>query len=373
MQGVFGDPIYVETLSEIALSNVIKDIKNPCLQSILLIAVDQNDPIPKELEHFLSNSDYPIWGGIFPGIILADQVKTTGALVIPISIKTHINIIENVSQFPSSGKELDFDNQCIESAFILTDGLTDNIEETLELAIKSLPTSTVVFGGGTGSLSFEKKPCLFSPNGIYQDAMLVVTMAHPWEVVTSHGWEILDGPFLANEVSGNEVIQLNFQPAIDIYSNVVEAHSKTPLYEHSFFDIAQAYPFGIDRLDDDLLVRDPIKVENGRLVCVGNVPENTMIYILNGEPSSLINATKNAMALSYANNSVGDGFLFTCVSRELFLKNRFSEELKGIANPSKESKPLIGVLALGEITSSINGCVDFHNKTAVMALPRVVS
>ncbi|MBO1257057.1 FIST C-terminal domain-containing protein [Alteromonas sp. 5E99-2] len=373
MQGVFGDPIYIETLSEATFSSALAEIPNTKFESILLIAVDQDTPFPKELESLLSNSEFPIWGGVFPGIILAAQVKKSGALVIPIVVKTHIDIIENISQFPHSGKQLSFDNHDTKSALILTDGLTDSIEDTLEIVIKSLPSNTVVFGGGAGSLSFEKKPCLFTPKGTYQDAMLIVTMTQPWELVISHGWEILDGPFLANEVSGNEVIQLNFQPAIDIYSSVVEDHSKKSLQDTSFFDIAQTYPFGIDRLDNELLVRDPIKVENNHLVCVGDIPENTMLYILKGEPSSLIKATKDAATSRYANHSINNGFLFTCISRELFLKDRFQDELLGIAKPMNNNNPLIGVLALGEIASSVNGCVDFHNKTAVMAMPTVVN
>lgn len=268
---------------------------------------------------------------------------------------------------------MEFDNQSTKSALILTDGLTENIEETLDLVIKSLPSNTTIFGGGAGSLSFEKKPCLFSPKGIYQDAMIVVTMAHVWELVISHGWDILDGPFLANEVNGNEIIQLNFQPAIDIYSSVIETHAKQTFHENSFFDLAQTYPFGIDRLDDELLVRDPIKLDNNNLICVGDIPENTMLYILKGEPSALIKATKDAVTIAYTDHASSSGFLFTCVSRELFLKERFKEELRGVANPTNEGIPLIGVLALGEITSSINGCIDFHNKTAVMALPKVMN
>jgi hypothetical protein len=121
-----------------------------------------------------------------------------------------------------------------------------------------------------------------------------------------------------------------------------------------------------------VLVRDPITCQLTSMVCVGKIPENTLVYILKGNADSLISASieviqtiKKELAKTH---SIGDGFLFDCISRQLFLQDRFIEELNGISHIVDAENPIFGVLVLGEIASGKSGAINFHNKTAVTVL-----
>lgn len=373
MQHIFGAPIYIPTVTEALVVETISTLKTLKPFGYLILTADDDEYPASQLHDLLINSDIKFFGGVFPGIILNEEVKEHGGLIIPIMTEFEITIVEHLSELSNSNVRFPHIADEVQTSLVLVDGLATNIDIALTELFQLLGDESTVFGGGAGSLSFEQKPCLFTPHGVLQDAMLIVTMKAPCVLAIGHGWEILDGPYLANEVDGNTILQLNFQPAMQVYKEVVEQHSGKKFSDYDFFDIAQTYPFGLDRLDEKLLVRDPVTQVGDSLTCVGKIPENTMLYVLKGESSHLIKATHDAVDNCIKDLDVTDGILFNCISRQLLLKDVFCDELKGIAKPIQNNIPLVGALALGEIASGQSGCIDFHNKTAVMALTQAIS
>ena len=140
--------------------------------------------------------------------------------------------------------------------------------------------------------------------------------------------------------------------------------------DSNFFDIAKGYPFGINKIGSEKIVRDPISVsEDGALVCVGEVPEGSFVDILAGNTQSLVNAAGSAMQqgkASYAGESSCQAALFIdCISRVLYLEDNFKLELEAVHD---DDLPLIGALTLGEIANSGDDYLEFYNKTAVIAV-----
>ena len=62
------------------------------------------------------------------------------------------------------------------------------------------------------------------------------------------------------------------------------------------------------------------------------------------------------------------GLLFDCISRTLFLQDRFHEEVDNIRNALPPGVPLAGCLSLGEIADAGNTCLEFFNKTIVLGV-----
>jgi hypothetical protein len=138
--------------------------------------------------------------------------------------------------------------------------------------------------------------------------------------------------------------------------------------DENFFELAKCYPFGINRLGGEKIVRDPIKLrEDGALVCVGEVPAESFVDILTGDVPSLTNAARKALALSedaYRGPADQKIVLFMdCISRVLFLGEEFEQEIEAVY---QENVPLIGALTLGEIANSRRDYLAFYNKTAVV-------
>jgi hypothetical protein len=158
-----------------------------------------------------------------------------------------------------------------------------------------------------------------------------------------------------------------------VYKNIVAAHSGKVLTKENFFDIAKAYPFGMNKLNNEMVVRDPIAVtEDNEIVCVGEVPPDSIVNVLNGNKESLISAAKDASQAaeeSYSGKSSGKAmFLIDCISRVLFLDEYFQEELMAVY---QDDCPLFGVLSVGEIANTGRSFLEFYNKTTVAAILEV--
>ena len=144
----------------------------------------------------------------------------------------------------------------------------------------------------------------------------------------------------------------------------MQAHAGHAPRPDNFFAVAKAYPFGIHKLGSEVVVRDPISVgADGSLTCVGEVATGSFVHLLHGEPAALIAAAGQAAAKANSGGRPDDLRLFIdCISRMLFLEQRFAEELAAVYDET----PLIGVLAIGEICNNGQDYPEFLNKTAVI-------
>jgi hypothetical protein len=243
----------------------------------------------------------------------------------------------------------------------------------LRAIYSQLGNRVTYWGGGAGSLSLRPKPCLFTRQGVQQGAAIIALSSLASRLGVRHGWRELRGPFVATRTSGNVILDLNWRNAFEVYRATVEADAGLAVTRESFFRVASGYPFGIRKDGHEPLVRDPVAVtEAGHLVCVGDVPENAALSILKGEPGHLVSAAGQA-----AREAAGEGppgtiahcLLADCVSRAMFLGDRFPEELHAIedALSAGAARP-VGMLTLGEISSHGEGYLEFLNKTSVVAV-----
>lgn len=317
-------------------------------------------------------------GGIFPGIIHGKKDFKNGAIlkIFPTASKPLlINGLEKddfkISLFEN---KVDFDNSKI-TMLTLINGLKSNIATYLQKLYHEYGNSVNYIGAGAGSLSLVQQPCIFTNEGIFQDAAIICPINLSINLGVEHGWEKLGGPIVATKTRKNIILELNWRNAFEVYKETVEKDAQQKFNDENFFDIAKCYPFGIFRESREDLVRDPISVnENGSLICVGEVPENTVLYILKGKKEELIQSAKLAVknSVEHLTQNIKHTLIVDCISRTLFLEDEFPKELEAIseAMPRIEDDESIpqGVLSLGEISSNENGNLDFYNKTFVIGV-----
>ena len=120
----------------------------------------------------------------------------------------------------------------------------------------------------------------------------------------------------------------------------------------------------------EMVVRDPIAVDGNGLVCVGEVPLNSLVYILKGNKDSLIAGAVYARELAESiyqqvvddKNKKPITLIMDCVSRVLFLQSNFKKELEKVYT----GYPLLGALTIGEIANTGRNYLEFYNKTSVI-------
>lgn len=339
--------------------------------SIIILSCDANNYTQQDIDPILKNCTKPIMGGIFPEIIYHDKKYDKGTIFIGLQDKLDISVISDIS---SGGKFSDIIEEKIgelssdvKTMFMFVDGLSKNIANIVDALFDNFGLSINYIGGGAGSLSFEQKPVIFTNDGLLQDCAILALSSLRSGIGVKHGWDSISDTFKVTKVDKNIIYELDYQDAFDVYKNIVEKDSNKQFSDDNFFDIAKSYPFGINKLSGEMVVRDPIILQGTALVCVGEVPENSFVNILKGKNSSLIDAAKEAYDESIESLD-GDFDTFTlfidCISRVLFLEDSFKDEIKAVHS---DSSTLIGALTLGEIANNKKHYLEFYNKTSVVA------
>jgi hypothetical protein len=329
--------------------------------SIVLLCCDADQGIDKSNINF-SHYSQPIIGGVFPDVIWQEQSLKKGCLVIGLRVAVKYQINNKISNKINCNPSISPTNG--DALLVFIDGLSSAIEPCIQALYDWVGNEFSVIGAGAGSLSLQQKPCIICNQGVYSDAMLVATIPSVLNVSIAHGWQQIAGPFLATSVEGNVIKEINYQPAFEIYKNNIYQQINIQVSEDNFFQHASSFPLGIDRLDDDVLIRDPIKLDGTDIVCVGAIPENSMLYLLTGNNKQLINSVSVAVHEADCSNDVI--FVVDCVSRQLFLKQDFAQEIETIRNSTAPFNQFIAILGLGEIASGKYGAINFHNKTSVI-------
>lgn len=325
----------------------------------------------------LNDLKISFFGGIFPGILYDETKYEEGVILAKFPVLSRPLLVKGLNGDYVELPDLEHIRKKLNkryTAMILVDGLTKNIAAFLTRLYDKLAGSVNYFGGGAGSLTLEQKPCLFTAAGLFQDAAVIVFLELECELGVRHGWERIMGPVVATETDKNTITELNWTRAFNVYKGIVEGDSGKEITALNFFDIAKGYPFGMLKQYAECVVRDPIAVgSNGELICVGEVPENSVLDILKGEPALLVKAAGQAAAdcEGAKGKKVTHILIVDCISRVLFLENNFSRELREIKvkmqDIDQKSIPM-GMLTLGEISSYGEGFLEFFNKTIVAGI-----
>lgn len=348
--------------------------QNAASDTLFVVMVAENTPLDvAQLMTALNETTCQYIGGIFPKLIFDDKLLNLGVIVTQLKGLQKIHTVRglaDVSYALEKHPEVLGSDYCV---FALVDGLASGISGFLSELYRSYGSEIRYFGGGAGSLSLQQAPCIFSREGFLEDAAVYCLLNQTTHLGVKHGWEKLGGPFIATKTNANIVEEINWKPAFEVYRELVEADSGASFDSQAFFDIAKGYPFGMVREGSECIVRDPIAVnEQGHLICVGEVAENTFLNVLKGKIDPLIIAAGQAAA--EAADQAGKptaAIIIDCISRVLFLGDDFEREAKAvsIALRNKEIDPTIrGALSLGEISSFGEGFLEFFNKTTVVGL-----
>jgi len=364
-------PFYIDDCDPQKITRALQGVDTGQLL-IVLIAEGCNPDLHRINDVFMDfGFDYA--GAMFPKIVYGENSFDQGMILLPVNASASPIVVDGLDkgvfqtdQFPPPDRLRDH------TLMIFVDGLSKHIAEFLRTLYGHYGADVVYLGGGAGSLSLQQAPCLFSRSGVSQDQAIIVPFPARLKLGVRHGWTRLMGPLIATDVDMNTIRQINWQPAFEVYREVVEQAAGEKLTHDNFFSIAKGYPFGLEKHDSEDIVRDPIMAtENGELVCVGEVPENAIMHILQGNANSLTHSAQTA-----ASDSTGQlsgppqmALIVDCISRTLFLGQEFNHELQAVNRVFRNQgsrNETVGAMTLGEISSIGDGYLEFLNKTVVI-------
>lgn len=335
------------------------------VEGLLVLAAEATSPPVREIDPVLQELSVPVFGGLFPEILFAGERYTEGAVVVDLHVEPTTTVIDGLSD-PERAIRPQFQESVRTpgetTMFVFVDTFAAQIDEFVARLFESYGLECTFLGGGAGSLSMEQQPCLFTEEGVVEDAAVLATVERQSTVGVNHGWQDIDGPFRVNDATGRTISMLGDESAFSVYGRVVSEDSGVPLTRENFFEQAKSYPFGISRLHGEKIVRDPFAVDDdGSLTCFGDIPGGEYLHILKGEPASVVAAASTAA--DTAITSDGPILSFDCISRVLYLGEQFGDELAVIGGPED---PAFGALTIGEIANDDSGHLQFYNKTIVV-------
>jgi hypothetical protein len=370
--------VYLPQAEPEIILKAVRGLKRRKDDVVLIFLGDEKSPDLGKLVFALNREPIRFAGGVFPGIIHGAKKHTSGAIVLALPAVAAPLVVRGLDQEAISLPDLSGvtkgNHVTRPTAIVLADGLAPNISTLLADLFGRLGNMVHYIGGGAGLQTLKPAPCLFTNDGVYQNAAILVFADLESALGVRHGWERLTGPIVATKTHKNVIAELNWRNAFEVYREIVERDYGEKLNARGFYKIASGYPFGLVKEGAEDVVRDPFMVsDQGELVCVGEVPENTALNILKGRGESLIAAAGKAAAECQPakGRKARACLIFDCVSRGFFLEDGFARELETVQHGIQAFAPSLvpeGALSVGEISSPGEGYVDFLNKTVVVGV-----
>ncbi len=339
--------------------------------TVMILACDANGFYKELIDPILLQRDIHIIGGIFPSIIYNNEKYDIGTLFIRLNDTMDIHIINDISQKDYESLDKDMEEQLegfdemTKTMFVFIDGLAKNINLCVSVLFDNYGLDVNYIGGGAGSLSFEQKPLLFTNQGLLKDAFVYGYSRCHSSIGVCHGWKSISGPYQVTKSKGNIIQEIDYEPAFNVYKHALNTYASVDITEENFFEIAKSFPFGLNTITDEKIVRDPIVLNGTEMVCVGDIEEGTYIDMLYGNRDDLVKAAKDAADISYKHIDFENKFtlFIDCISRVLILEEDFKNEIEAVY---REGIPLVGALTFGEIANNGRDYLAFYNKTSVV-------
>jgi hypothetical protein len=191
----------------------------------------------------------------------------------------------------------------------------------------------------------------------------------PLGVGVQHGWRRVGNPVLVTRSAGNRVYTLDDRPALDVYLDRLDAPEPARTDAAAFTRFALTHPLGLGRRSGEDHVRfvGDADFEDRSLGCIAAVPQGSLVWLMEGDARSVLDATDAACADALAPLADGapQGLLaFDCIARRGVLGDGVAQEVARVAERSGGA-PVAGFYTYGEIART-RGVSGFHNQTLVV-------
>jgi hypothetical protein len=254
---------------------------------------------------------------------------------------------------------------------LLTDGLAGDQQEIVRGAYEVSGASIPLVGGCAGDdLKMQGTFQLFGDR-ILKDSVVGAAIGSdgPFGVGVHHGWTKVGDPMLVTKSADNRVYTLDDRPALDRYLDKLGAPEDARTDPAAFTQFALTHPLGLMRRSGEPQVRFVAEADfNDRsLGCIAEVPQGGMAWFMEGDSTSVLEATEAACdeALSNLTDDPIGMIAFDCIARKGVLGDEgIKVEIDKIAELAGGAS-VAGFYTYGEIarTKGING---FHNQTLVV-------
>ncbi|HDT5887407.1 FIST signal transduction protein [Aeromonas dhakensis] len=338
-----------------------------------LLLAEQDAGHVAELQQQCRRLDIQLSGALFPRLISRHGFHEHGAWLLP-RPASHAPLL--IPLDPAASTDLQVSTLCdallpqlaqwpeaagVPTLFLTFDAMIPNIASLLEGIYLHLADRVNYAGVNAGSGQFRPMPCLFDNHRLLAQAVCCILLPHRSYPLLEHGYQLTAQPMLATSSEGNKIAFIDWQPAFSRYQSLVQQQFQQRLTPDQFYQYGVHLPLGLLRANGDVIVRIPVAVtEEGALLCVGEVPDHSILTLLKAPQSPTAHAIELAEKLS-RHGAPERLEIYYCAGRQQHFGEQSTLELKTLFSHSGAHE-LVGALSLGEIGSLRPGEYPlFHN------------
>jgi hypothetical protein len=324
------------------------------------------------LDAFLKSLSIPVSGAIFPEVIYNNTYHDDAIIAILWYTKPEITTFRNISQDDSELYQHQPENADAPdsmTSLVFMDTTTRISEAALDALYYRNGDQYQYAGAGAGFADGTNRACILCSDGVVSDSLQVTCLPFTQQNYVGHGWSILSGPHLVTTAEENRVMSLDYQPIESYIREKIQQNHSEDLSSMEFQKLVSRFPIGLQPYDEDMLVRDPLKFEEGALHFIGDIPEFSNIYVLSGEPETLLSYVENNLSHFESEDSAQSSlsFIFSCIGRRFHMGAKSDDELETLSQSLKSGNTVIGTSSLGEIASNNAGLARLHSMSLVVS------
>lgn len=352
------------------LSNLCKDKPS----GVLIFMAEETPFDYKKIQPLLKETQTEVWGCVFPEVIYKDSRYKCGVVGCTFKAPVSAEVVKNLNDFKGTvSKKIISENT--ESLLIFTDGWADNIPLLIETLYETCEKEITYLGAGTGSISDTNRKSLFTRDDYFTRGAIIIAVDEFMSIGVEHGLQPIFEPFIATKLDKRILKTINWKPALEFYKNVVEKDSGVKLTKENFLELSASYTFGMLKYDNEIIPRCSIDMADEESILLGSeTPDNSMMTIMKGNHEKFIEAA--GLATQKAKTGFKNkkkklpskALIIECITRTLFLGDRFEDQIKLIGNKAGKNVLLFGALSLGEIASTGDKFIELYNKTLVIGM-----
>lgn len=315
-------------------------------------------------------------GAVFPSLLVHDQQEYRGAIMVSVVGAPPPCLIPAADVDTAARKVCDYVDTTLHgddtgTLLCIFDAMVPNIGSHLDAWYLGLANRVRYAGINAGNERFTPAPCLFDTDTLVGDSVLVQLLPHHPGAAVQHGFVNPDDLISATSADANRIVQIDWQPALEVYSRLIRERYGIVVDRDNFYTHAIQFPFGIVRADGEMLIRIPVALaDDGSIACVGEIPPNSILALLDArnDLAPVPALLADDLAERAPERHGGDLLVFYCAGRRLYMGEHMEEELAEIARRTSAPQ-VLGALSLGEIGGARSGGYPLFHNAAVVGLP----
>ncbi|MCC0180217.1 FIST C-terminal domain-containing protein [Aeromonas hydrophila] len=342
-------------------------------QRLDVLLAEQDAKHVADLQQQCSHLEIQLSGALFPRLISRHGFHERGAWLLP-RPASHVPLLIPLDPVTSADEQARIlcdalapqlaqwpPAEGIPTLFLTFDAMIPNIASLLEGIYLHLADRVHYAGVNAGSGQFRPMPCLFDNHRLLEQAVCCTLLPHRSYLLLEHGYQLTAQPMLATSSEGNKISFIDWQPAFSRYQSLVQQQFQQRLTPEQFYQYGVHLPLGLLRANGDVIVRIPVAVtDEGALLCVGEVPDHSILTLLKAPHSPTAHAIELAEKLS-RHGAPERLEIYYCAGRQQHFGEQSTLELETLFSHSGAHQ-LVGALSLGEIGSLRPGDYPlFHN------------